>query len=310
MPSLPTSFLKKTSDFLKSGCRFLCRPILPLLPDSVINKMPFLGRVTVIGPDQIRIKFHTYGTHGKDRIAIKLARRGMNAYEGETIQLFFALVKPATTIVDIGANTGLFALLAAITKRTSHVVAFEPVPFIFDMLQKNIRLNQLQNLKAIPMVVSNFKGTSKFYITHTSVGVPTDSSACLGFRDQVDEYNLTTISLDEYKNTHQLAKIDLLKIDVEAGEAAVIEGAFNTIEKDNPYIICEVLENVDHSYIQQTLKKLNYRFYHITPTCLEFYEILIGSLEANERNYLFVPAHKEEELFEICRKAGIQIKNK
>ena len=49
--------------------------ILPILPDALANRLPFLGRVCVHGPDNLRLRFHTYGSHGKDRIAIKLARR-------------------------------------------------------------------------------------------------------------------------------------------------------------------------------------------------------------------------------------------
>src|ERR1017187_7119511 len=140
---------KRVGESIKAGCRFLCRPFLPLLPDGLTNRLPFLGRICVHGPDDLRLRLHTYGPHGKDRIAIKLARRGLWGYEGETIRIFLALVKEAQTVIDIGATTGLFALLAAKVKPACQVWAFEPVPFIFDMLLKNIRLNQLDNVEAI-----------------------------------------------------------------------------------------------------------------------------------------------------------------
>ena len=137
MPSLPISLSKRLGESIKAGCRFLCRPLLPILPDAVANRFPFLGRVCVQGPDNLRLRFHTYGPYGKDRIAVKLARRGLWGYEGETIRVFLALVQESQTIIDIGANTGLFALLAAGAKPSCRVWAFEPVPFIFDMLQAN-----------------------------------------------------------------------------------------------------------------------------------------------------------------------------
>jgi FkbM family methyltransferase len=292
MQSLPISVRKRMGESIKAGCRFLCRPILPMMPDSLANRLPFLGRICVHGPNNLRLRFHTYGPHGKDRIAIKLARRGLWGYEGETIRVFLDLVKEARTVIDIGANTGLFALLAAKAKPTCRVWAFEPVPFIFDMLLKNIGLNQLDNLEPVSSAVSDFVGESTFYITRTNVGIPTDSSSCQGFRDQVEEFRLPTTTLDEFVSRQKIGRLDLLKIDAEAAESKVIRGALKTIERDRPYVICEVLENVDHSFVQQSFQSLQYQFYHITPETLERHASLQGSLNVEQRNYLFVPTEK------------------
>src|SRR5438552_17536040 len=118
MPSLPISMRKRVGERIKAGWRFLCRPLLPLFPDGLTNRLPFLGRVCIEGPGNLRLRMHTYGPHGKDRIAIKLARRGLDGYEGETIRLFLALLQDTSTVIDIGANTGVFALLAALAQPT------------------------------------------------------------------------------------------------------------------------------------------------------------------------------------------------
>jgi FkbM family methyltransferase len=307
MTALPISLTKRLSESFKAGCRFLCRPLLPVLPDRIANRLPFLGRICVHGPDGLRLRLHTHGPRGKDRIAIKLARRGLWGYEGETIRIFLALAKEAQTVIDVGANTGLFALLAARANRAARVWAFEPVPFIFDMLQKNIRLNELDNLEAIPAAVADFVGESTFFITRTQVGIPTDSSSCQGFRDQVDEFRLPTTTLDEFVRTRPIARLDLLKIDAEAAESKVIRGALQTIRRDRPCLILEVLENVDHHYVQESLHGLGYRFYHITPQCLQLHAELRGSLNVEQRNYLFVPIEKAGWLAGVCAKAGIPI---
>ncbi|MSU78720.1 MAG: FkbM family methyltransferase [Gemmataceae bacterium] len=308
MQSLPISAGKRMAEAFKAGCRFLCRPFVSMLPDALANRLPFLGRVCVHGPDGLRLRFHTYGPHGKDRIAVKLARRGLLGYEGETIRLFLALVKETRTVIDIGANTGLFALLAAAAEPTCRVWAFEPVPFIFDMLQKNIQLNKLENLEAVSCAVSDFVGESTFFITRTNVGIPTDSSSCQGFRDQVEEFPLPTITLDEYMSQQGIDRLELLKIDAEATESKVICGAMQTIRRDRPFIICEVLENIDHSYLQQTLPAMGYQFFHITPELLVCHTRLQGSVNVEQRNYLFVPTEKVTALKEVCAKAGIAIR--
>lgn len=290
MPGASLSTGRRIGEALKAAARSACRPVVGMVPDALANRLPFLGRVCVEGPNRLRLRFHTYGPHGKDRIAIKLARRGFFSYEGETTRIFLELAAKARTIMDVGANTGLFALLAAKVNPAAQVWAFEPVPFIFDMLQANVRLNELANVEAVPAALADFVGESTFYVTHTSTGIPTDTSACAGFRSEVDAVRLPTLTLDEYAQREKIGRLELLKIDAEATEDKVLRGGLKTIERDRPFIICEVLENVDHAYLEQTMRRLDYLFYHITPERLTRHAQLQGSIHVEQRNYLFVPA--------------------
>lgn len=300
MKKLTISTTKHIANRFKAGCRFLCRPFLFLLPNWLTNFFPFMGRVCIYGPDKLRLHFYTYSSHGKDRIAIKLARRGIWGYEGETTRVFLALARETKTIIDVGANTGLFALMAAHVISNGRVIAFEPVPFIYGMLKSNVRLNKLNNIHVEQIAIADHVGQSSLYVTRTHVGIPTDSSLCHGFRDQVDEYHVVTTTLDEYVNTNGLSKVDLLKIDVEAAEKKVIAGALQTLKRDFPFIICEVLEDIDHDFLQQTLQDLNYIFYHITPADLQKHKKLQGNLDGEKRNYLFVPENKHDLFLKIC----------
>jgi hypothetical protein len=100
-----------------------------------------------------------------------------------------------------------------------------------------------------------------------------------------------------------------LKIDAEASESKVIRGAIQTLRQHRPFIICEVLENVDHRFVQDTLEGLGYLFFHIQPACLMRHPHLLGCLGVDQRNYLFTPVEKETTLAEICRAAAIPIHN-
>lgn len=300
MESLPLPVGKRVAESVKAGCRWLSRPVLPFLPDLIANRLPFLGRIGVRGPNNLHLRFNTYGPAGKDRIAIKLAKRGLHGYEGETVRLFLPLVRQAETVLDVGANTGLFALLAAAANPACQVWAFEPVPFIFDMLEKNVRLNRLTNLHTVQQAVADFVGESTFYVTRTNVGIPTDSSSNEAFRGQTEEFRLPTTTLDAFVGELGLASLDVLKIDAESTEVKVIRGAARVLESYRPYVICEVLENIDHGELQGTFESLDYRFYHIDPAGLHLQPNLSGSLEVDERNYLFVPAEKEVQISELC----------
>lgn len=298
---------KKMGEAVKAGCRLLASPILPILPDTLANQFPFLGRICVQGPDNLRVRFHTYGPFGKDRIALKLAKRGFWAYEGETTRIFLPLVEKARCVVDIGANTGLFALLAGKANPACRVLAFEPIPFIFEMLEKNIRLNRLTNVEAVPAAISDATGEATFFVSHTAVGVPTDSSACAGFRTNVHEVRVPTTTLDEMTRKSELPALDVVKIDAEATETQVIRGGIDTLRTHRPYVICEVLENVDQSFVQETFASLDYEFYHIGPERLQLRRSLHGSLADDKRNYLFAPKEKTSSVHALGIAAGIQV---
>jgi FkbM family methyltransferase len=307
MPSLPLPIQKRLKESLRAGCRALCRPIMPMLPDAVANRLPFLGRVGIAGPGNVRLRFLTHGPAGKDRIAIKLARRGLWAYEGETTRVFLALAQESQTVIDIGANTGLFAILAAKANPKCRVWAFEPVPFIFDMLEGNIRLNQLANLQAVPLAVADAVGEISFYVTRTNGRIPTDSSSCSGFREKVEATRLPATTLDDYVSRHSLPRLDLIKIDAETTEIQVVRGAHQTLREHRPLVICEVLPDLDHRELEQMLTALDYRFFHVAPGGLSPQLHLRGFPAKDERNYLFVPREKENQIARTCGRAAIPL---
>ncbi len=303
--SLPAG--KMLEEAFKTSCRFLCRPLLRVLPDTVANRFPFLGRVCVHGPQNLRLRFTTHGSHGKDRIACKLARHGFWSYEGDTTRTFLALVRQARIVLDIGANTGLFALAAAQANKDCRVWAFEPVPFIFEMLQSNIRLNQLVNVIAVPVAVSDFVGEIPFYITRTALGIPTDSSAQSGFRPDVEEFKLPATTLDHYVQTHAVPPPDIVKIDAEATELQVLFGAAQTLRKHRPYVICEILPDLDHAEMQRFLEPFGYLTFSMSDSGLQRRSHLEGIPGKGHRNYLFAPAEKEQQLLKVCRREGIAV---
>lgn len=305
--SASRGIVRNVGESWKASWRFVCRPILPIFPAALLNRLPFLGRVCIHGPQNLRLHFHTYGPRGKDRIAIKLARRGFWSYEGETTRVFLLLVQQAHSVIDVGANTGLFAMLAGGANPNCRVWAFEPVPFVFDMLQKNVLLNRLSNVDVIPCAASDATGETTFYVTQTSEGIPTDSSSCAGFRDQVEAIRVATITLDQFAHQNQLPRLDVLKIDAETAESKVLAGAARTIATHRPFVICEVLENVDHAAVQQMMQSLDFRFFHIGPNGLERHEQLQGSLAVDQRNYLLAPSEKVPLLLELCAKAALSV---
>ena len=69
------------------------------------------------------------------------------------------------TFFDVGANIGVYSLIAAAQSRASRVFAFEPHPYTFSLLEDNVRLNRLQNqISGYQRALSDQDGTALFSI--------------------------------------------------------------------------------------------------------------------------------------------------
>ncbi|GIL87966.1 hypothetical protein Vretimale_6338 [Volvox reticuliferus] len=133
-------------------------------------------------------------------------------------------------VVDVGANFGWFAVMAA--RIGCRVIAFEPVPLFRSFLEYNIHLNDLSNLIEVrPLVVSHETGKMlKMVVPARGIwgtagieGLNIDTSI------QSDHSSIEVPSVrleDEIKSD-----VLLLKVDVEGWEWSVMEGAAGLLEK-------------------------------------------------------------------------------
>ena len=158
---------------------------------------------------------------------------GLEGWESNTFKLWKELSLRSRFIVDIGANTGIFSLIAAASNKKAEIFTFEPVKRTLKILKKNIELNKEFNIKLCEKAVSNRNGKTIFY----DVNTPTQYSASLNSKMLENEenlitYDVETIKFDDFNIRNK--KIDLVKIDVEMHEPEVIEGMLNTIKNSRP----------------------------------------------------------------------------
>lgn len=223
-------------------------------------------------------------------IAQNLHQDGLDGYEPETLAVFLPLARQARTMIDVGAHIGTLALIAAVENPALRVFAFEPAPAIFARLQANIGANRRANVIAIQAAASDCDGTTQLYVP--AGDIPTESSLYSGFRAGSAAVEVQTIRLDTFVEKQEIPNVDLMKIDAELYEAAVIAGAINLIRRDLPIIICEVLADVDADQIHRQLDPLSYRYYWITGQGLVALEHLEGDRTYHDLNFLFVPKSK------------------
>ena len=134
-------------------------------------------------------------------------------------------------VIDVGANIGYYTLIfAQLVGSSGKVFAFEPEPKNFEILKKNIEINNYQNIVAEQKIVSDKSGIVKLFIAeHGIVGHRINQE-----KSSQKFIEVESIILDNYiKKLNLDNKINFIKIDVEGSEPKVLEGTKEIIQKSN-----------------------------------------------------------------------------
>lgn len=269
--------------------RTALKPLSRILPAHVIGRVPVSGDICIGVGGSRRLVFWS---DGSDQVVSRLYWNGIDAYEPGTVRVFLRLAGDGGVVLDVGAHSGLFALLAAVKYPQTEVHAFEPLARICTFLDRNIAINGLDNIRSVCAVVAKRSGRVPFYEPRT-VTLPSSASLRKGFvREKAQEVMLPAVTLDEYAQQKCLSRVTLIKIDVEGAEYGVLEGAVRLIDRDRPAIICEVLLGLADEGLTGFLKERMYRAWRISAEDLiPETEIKGGETEA-EWNYLFLPEER------------------
>jgi FkbM family methyltransferase len=136
---------------------------------------------------------------------------------------------------DVGANHGVYALtLAALAGPGGHVVAFEPGRDVRRRLEKGAAANGLGRLQVRPSAVADRVGRAQLHANGASESASLHA-VCAGAAEPV---SLTTLDR-EWKRDGE-PPLDLVKIDVEGAEAAVIRGAAHLLDATSPLVMFEI----------------------------------------------------------------------
>ena len=89
----------------------------------------------------------------------------LDDFEQKNIDYFNELLRPDMTVIDIGANIGLYTLLSSVkVGKNGAVHSFEPSPNAFNKLYLNLNLNKMSNVIVNKMGVSDQTDKLKFHI--------------------------------------------------------------------------------------------------------------------------------------------------
>ena len=178
---------------------------------------------------------HRITAFNNDHIGRKIRKTGL--YEKENIEFCLELLRQleSPVVMDVGANIGNHAL--AFSTAAARVHAFEPLPPVFAILEQNIRQNDLANILAHPFALSDENCECIIHmVSERNIGA---SSFAKPPRLSSQALTVTKRRGDDIVKELGLARIDLLKIDVESHEAFVLEGLEQSIRRFRPLIIME-----------------------------------------------------------------------
>ncbi len=211
--------------------------------------------------------------------AVLLAQKDW--FEAE-MELWRTQIRPDMTVIDVGANVGVYTFSAAQrVGETGKVIAIEPFKACVNCLQETSRINQLPWVKIYEAAASDHCGSAKLSLHNTSElnEVISDNSPNY---DLANTVTIQCLTLDSLIETENLTRVDWLKIDAEGHEIKVLQGAERLLTEFKPNIIYENIAGAHGSNgaIMQYIQAKGYQVYSYRPYIQE----LVPVTDANQLN--------------------------
>lgn len=164
------------------------------------------------------------------------------SFEPNEFAFLRSVLRPGMTVIDGGANEGLYSLFAARRVGLSGtVLAIEPSTREYERLLANLALNSLQRVVALKVALGRTAGSALLAVAEAGhEGQNTVGSRVSNPKVATvdhEEVNLTTI--DAIVGQRRLDRVDLIKLDIEGSEVDALEGAHTTIDRFKPLLLLE-----------------------------------------------------------------------
>ena len=265
---------------------FLAVKSLTNVPERIYKHLYFKGIFKVKVDKSSSFFVHHYGYQIENEIFWAGLAGG---WEKESMKLWIKLCKLSKNIFDVGANTGIYSLVAKAVKPEANVYAFEPVKRVKAKLDQNLKLNNF-NVFAEELALSDYDGDAIIYdqeVEHTLSVAVNKNLAEDGIK--TIQVRIKTITLKTYIEEQGIETIDLMKIDVETHEPQVLAGMGVYLKQFKPTLLIEILNDDIAKKIEILVEGCGYRFYNIDEknppklvtsiTKSDYYNFLICSQE-------------------------------
>jgi FkbM family methyltransferase len=214
-------------------------------------------------------------------------------FEPIEVKIVRELVRPGDVFFDVGANIGFYSVIASrLVGCAGAVHAFEPIRSIYDQLLRNLSLNCADNVRANHIAVAERCDELDLFVNRESALTSLGRTA----RGQVVSVErVSSISLDEYADQHEVASLNFLKIDVEGFEGHVLRGGNRLIERSNELtVLCELAEknfkplNLSVDDVIAWVREHGYEVWEIDRVSNSVVKLEMRRLSETNQNFVFV----------------------
>lgn len=175
------------------------------------------------------------------------------------------IISPGSTVIDIGAHTGNMSI--AYSLFADKVLSFEPNPAVFEVLEKNSKLNP--NIYPYNYAISDEEGPLTFHYSDYGFcngGFATRTKFGIGVTGHKVPIDVWAVNLEKFlqEENINIENLSLIKIDAEGHDKEILKTLTNIIHKYQPTIITEIYtgSNIDEiNELIDIIHSLGYKAY-------------------------------------------------
>jgi FkbM family methyltransferase len=182
-------------------------------------------------------------------------------YDYHDMNFLLRYLRSEDAFLDVGANVGVYTLLAASIIRSGAVYSFEALPKNYERLVENLQLNNLQQVKPFAIAISDSQGSIALDLAEG------DSMPFITSQSSDRTITVPTNTLDQLLHDHPKESCTLGKMDIEGAEILALKGATRLLEQQRPPVwvleINDAVKNFGHEKqdVVDLLKGYGYSLY-------------------------------------------------
>jgi FkbM family methyltransferase len=170
--------------------------------------------------------------------------------------------KEGDTVIDIGAHIGRYTISSKMVGKTGKVVAIEADLDTFQILKRNVALNNLTNV--LPLNIAVFSTKTRIKLYEQSASAKYNSIMLTRAAKTKNYVELNADALDSILKLNGVNQVNWIKIDVEGAEFEVLKGSTKTLSSENISLLIEIHNNDDPSHYDNIVDFLKHDKYEIT----------------------------------------------
>lgn len=191
-------------------------------------------------------------------------------YDYDEMNFLLRYLRAEDSFLDVGANVGVYTLLAASKIRSGQIYSIEALPKNYDRLQENLKLNQLQKVQTYAVAIADCVGRVTLELAEEDC-MPHISKAPIADRS----ITVPCETLDNLFAHQPPTHLTLAKMDIEGAELLALKGATSFLEKQRPPVWIVEIVYQEREFVE-LWQSYGYNFYdysaktnQLTPIALE-----------------------------------------